>query len=42
MTRYRAVPAARRALPGAKDMGLMATATIPLGQKPKQPEDSAK
>ncbi|NIJ65914.1 hypothetical protein FHR20_002876 [Sphingomonas leidyi] len=36
------VAAVQRELPGAKGVGLMATATIPLGRKPKQREDDAK
>ncbi|MBN8809918.1 MULTISPECIES: hypothetical protein [unclassified Sphingomonas] len=36
------VAAVQRELPGARGLGLMATATIPLGRKPKQREDDAK
>ncbi|WP_137863664.1 MULTISPECIES: hypothetical protein [unclassified Sphingomonas] len=36
------VAAAQRELPGARGVGLMATATIPLGRKPKKQEGDAK
>ncbi len=35
------VVAVQRELPGAKGAGLMVTATIPLGRKPKKPDESA-
>lgn len=36
------VVAVQRELPGAKGVGLMATATIPLGKKPKKQDEDAK